>query len=112
MHGTDFADVVGKEPVLIVFATPQLCQSRVCGPTVDIVEQVKAESGDRAAFIHMEVFNDNDPSKGLRPQLRAFHLPTEPWAFIIDRDGRISARFEGAFGAEELSRALDRVTEN
>jgi hypothetical protein len=112
MHGTDFADVLGKEPVLIVFATPQLCQSRVCGPTVDIVEQVKAESGDRAAFIHMEVFNDNDPSKGLRPQLRAFNLPTEPWAFIIDRDGRISARFEGAFGAEELARALDRVTEN
>jgi len=112
MHGTDFADVVGKEPVLIVFATPQLCQSRVCGPTVDIVEQVKAESGDRAAFIHMEVYNENDPSKGLRPQLRAFHLPTEPWAFIIDRNGRISARFEGAFGAEELSRALDRVTEN
>ncbi|MGD9734244.1 MAG: hypothetical protein AB7V58_01355 [Solirubrobacterales bacterium] len=112
MHGTDFADVVGKEPVLIVFATPQLCQSRVCGPTVDIVEQVKAESGDRATFIHMEVFNDNDPSKGLRPQLRAFNLPTEPWAFIIDRDGRISARFEGAFGAEELARALGRVAEN
>lgn len=112
MHGTDFADALGKEPILIVFATPQLCQSRVCGPTVDIVEQVKAEHGDEAAFIHMEVYSDNDPSKGLRPQLRAFHLPTEPWAFIIDRDGRISARFEGAFGAEELSRALDRVAAN
>jgi hypothetical protein len=109
MHGTDFADVVGKEPVLIVFATPQLCQSRVCGPTVDIVEQVKAEVGDRAAFIHMEVYNDNDPSKGLRPQLRAFHLPTEPWAFVTDRDGQISARFEGAFGADELSRAVEKI---
>lgn len=85
MHGTDFADVLGKEPILIVFATPQLCQSRVCGPTVDIVEQVKAEHGDGVTFIHMEVYNDNDPNKGLRPQLRAYHLPTEPWAFIIDR---------------------------
>lgn len=109
MHGTDFADVVGKEPVVIVFATPQFCQSRVCGPTVDIVEEVKAKIGDRAAFIHMEVFNDNDPSKGLRPQLRAFKLPTEPWAFVIDRDGKVAARLEGAFGAEELTEAVEKT---
>jgi hypothetical protein len=109
MHGTDFADVLGKEPIVIVFATPQFCQSRVCGPTVDIVEEVKAKFGDRAAFIHMEVFNENDPNKGLRPQLRAFHLPTEPWAFVIDREGRVVARFEGAFGADELTRAVEKV---
>jgi hypothetical protein len=109
MHGTDFADVVGKEPVVIVFATPQFCQSRVCGPTVDIVEEVKAKLGDRATFIHMEVFNDNDPNKGLRPQLKAFNLPTEPWAFVIDKDGRIAARLEGAFGAEELTQAIEKT---
>ncbi len=109
MHGTDFADVVGKEPVVLVFATPQFCQSRVCGPTVDIVEEVKAKIGDRATFIHMEVFNDNDPSKGLRPQLKAFNLPTEPWAFVVDRDGLIAARLEGAFGAEELTQAIEKT---
>jgi hypothetical protein len=111
MHGTDFADAVGRDPILIVFATPQFCQSRVCGPTVDIVEQVKAKLGDRASFIHMEVFNDNDPGKGLRPQLRAYHLPSEPWAFVIDRQGRVSDRFEGAFGAEELSAAVRKASE-
>ncbi|HYG97280.1 MAG TPA: hypothetical protein VD741_09270 [Solirubrobacterales bacterium] len=109
MHDTDFADVLGKEPILIVFATPQFCQTRVCGPTVDIVEEVKSRIGDRAAFIHMEVFNDNDPAKGIRPQLRAFNLVTEPWAFIIDRNGRISARFEGAFGADELTKAMEEA---
>jgi hypothetical protein len=111
MHDIDFADVVGKKPILIVFATPQFCQTRVCGPTVDIVEEVKARVGDRAAFIHMEVFNDNDPSKEVRPQLRAFNLETEPWAFIVDRDGRVSARFEGAFGAEELTRAVEAASD-
>jgi predicted small lipoprotein YifL len=35
---TDFADVLGKKPVVITFATPLLCASRVCGPVVDIVE--------------------------------------------------------------------------
>jgi hypothetical protein len=109
MHGTDFADVVGTEPVVIVFATPQFCQSRVCGPTVDIAEEVKARVGDRATFIHMEVFNENDPSKGLRPQLRAFGLPTEPWAFVIDSDGGVAARLEGAFGADELTEAVEQT---
>jgi hypothetical protein len=112
MHDTDFADVLGKEPILLVFATPQFCQTRVCGPTVDIVEEVKSRIGDKAAFIHMEVFEDNDPAKGVRPQLRAFKIETEPWAFIIDRKGRIAARFEGAFGADELVRAMEDAIES
>ena len=36
MHERSFADVVGKKPVALLFATPQLCQSRVCGPVVDV----------------------------------------------------------------------------
>jgi hypothetical protein len=107
MHDVDFADVLGKEPILLIFATPQLCQSRVCGPVVDIEEEVKSRIGDQASFIHMEVYNDNEIPKGVRPQLRAFNLETEPWAFVVDRDGRIGARFEGAFGAEELTQALE-----
>jgi hypothetical protein len=110
MHDTDFADALGKEPIMLIFATPQFCQTRVCGPTVDIAEEVKSRIGDDAAFIHMEVFNDNDPSKGVRPQLRAFNLETEPWAFVVDRSGKISARFEGAFGADELTRAMEAAT--
>ena len=102
----DYADVVGKEPVVLLFATPQFCQSRVCGPVVDVAEQVKQLYGDKAAFIHMEIFNDNDPGKDVRPQVRAFHLPSEPWLFAIGRDGRIEAEIEGAFGVEELTRVV------
>ena len=58
----------------------------------------------------MEVYNDNDPNKGLRPQLKAFHLPTEPWAFVIGADGLISDRIEGAFGATELRAAVQNVS--
>ena len=68
MHEDDLADVLGKEPVVLLFATPALCQSRVCGPVVDIAEQVKRERGDDVAFIHMEIYNDNNANKGLRPQ--------------------------------------------
>lgn len=102
----DYADVLGKEPIVLLFATPQFCQSRVCGPVVDVAEQVKQLYGDEAAFIHMEIFKDNDPGKGPRPQVRAFNLPSEPWLFAIDRQGRIEADVEGAFGVDELTRVV------
>lgn len=109
LHGTDFQDVVGKKPVVLVFATPAFCQSRVCGPVVDATEQVKDEVGDGVEFIHMEIYEDNDPGKGFRPQVQAFGLPTEPWVFLIGSDGRIEERLEGAFGVEELSAAVERL---
>ena len=43
---------------------PALCTSRVCGPVVDVAEQVKRDRPDDAAYIHMEIWNDNDPNKG------------------------------------------------
>lgn len=108
-HEVDYADAYGKEPIVLLFATPQFCQSRTCGPVVDIEEQVHAELGNQAAFIHMEVYNENDPGKGVRPQLRAFDLESEPWLFVFDRNGKISTRIEGAFSAEELKQAVEKA---
>jgi len=105
----DFADALGKEPIFLLFATPQFCQSRVCGPVVDVAEQVKQRFGDEAAFIHMEIYENNDPSKGVRPQVRAFHLPSEPWLFAIDRNGVIRAEIEGAFGVDRLTKVVEDV---
>ena len=109
-HEVDYADAYGKEPIVLLFATPQFCQSRVCGPVVDVAEQLKQLDGDKAAFIHMEIYNDNDPSKNVRLQVRAFHLPSEPWLFAIGRDGRIKDVIEGAFGVEELTRVVKGLT--
>ncbi|MDX6622871.1 MAG: hypothetical protein QOE75_803 [Solirubrobacterales bacterium] len=111
MHREDFGEALGEKPIVLLFSTPAFCESRVCGPVVDVAEQVNDEFGDKAAFIHMEVFKDNDPSKGPRPQLTAFGLQTEPWLFVIDKDGTVHTRIEGAFSAEELRQAVRRVTE-
>ena len=110
LHERDFADVVGVEPIVLIFATPALCQSRVCGPVVDIAKQVKAAHEGEAVFIHMEIFKDNELENGFRPQVREWRLPTEPWAFTIDRSGRVAARLEGAFSADELERAVEAAT--
>ena len=112
MHEHDLAHVLGKQPVVLIFATPALCQSRVCGPVVDVTEQVKAEYGDEAAFIHMEIYEDNefDPKNPkLRPQVEAFGLFTEPWLFVIDENGEVTTRIEGAFSVTELEQALEEV---
>lgn len=105
----DYADVLGQEPIVLLFATPQFCESRVCGPVVDVAEQVKEEDGDKAAFIHMEIWKDNEPGTVVRPQVRAFNLPNEPWMFAIDREGRVSSILQGAFGPEALSAAVQKA---
>ena len=107
MHRTNFKDVVGKKPVALLFSTPALCESRVCGPVVDIAAQLKQDYGDRVEFIHQEVYVDNVVEKGLRPPLLAFNLQTEPWLFTVGADGRVAARLEGSFGINEFRGALD-----
>lgn len=108
MHQVDFADVVGKEPVVLVFATPALCQSRVCGPVVDVAQQVADQYKGKAAFIHMEIWRNNEIGTP-RPQVQAYHLETEPWTFLIDRYGVIRDRIEGAFGVSELEDAMRTI---
>ena len=107
LHEDVFADVIGKKPVALLFATPALCQSRVCGPVVDEALQLKSRYGDRIAFIHQEVFAANDPNKGLRAPLQRFNLQTEPWLFTVRADGTIAARLEGSFGLRAFERALE-----
>ena len=106
LHEESFADVVGTKPVALLFATPQLCQSRVCGPVVDIALQLKQQYGDEMDFIHQEVYTDNDPNMGIRKPLQDFGLKSEPWLFVVGKDGKVTARLEGSFGLNAFEQAL------
>jgi hypothetical protein len=105
----NYAEVLGKEPILLLFATPKFCQSRVCGPVVDVAQQAQHEFEGKANFIHMEIYNENDPSQGVRRQVRQFHLPSEPWLFAINREGVVSAVIEGAFGTKLMDKTVEKV---
>jgi hypothetical protein len=109
MHKANFKDVLGKKPIVLIFATPALCQSRVCGPVVDVAQQVADKYEPKADFIHQEVYNNNEIADGLRPQLKAFHLPTEPWTYLIDKEGVIKDRLSGAYGVDELEEAMQTI---
>jgi hypothetical protein len=107
MHSVSFSQLLGKRPIVLLISTPQLCISKVCGPVTDIAVELQHQFGNRITFIHQEVYVDNQPSKGLRPQLKAFHLQTEPWLFAINRQGVIAARLEGAFGLHAITQAIE-----
>jgi hypothetical protein len=111
MHGVSFADALGERPVALLFSTPQLCQSRTCGPVTDIALQLKERYGDEVEFIHEEVYVDNDVEKGLRRPLRALRLQSEPWLFTFDSEGRVAARLEGSFGLDAFERAVRAALE-
>jgi hypothetical protein len=98
--------VVGKKPVALLFSTPQLCESRVCGPVTDVALQLRAKYGDKMEFIHQEVFQNNKREEGLRAPLQAFNLQSEPWLFVIDKNGKVTARLEVSFGVDAFEDAI------
>ena len=100
-----------RVPFVVVFATPHYCTSRTCGPTVEIVDEVRRRSaGSAVRFIHVEVYRDNDPAKGVNRWMTEWNLPSEPWIFVVDRVGVIRARFEGSASVEELEAAVKAVS--
>jgi hypothetical protein len=96
-----------KEPFVVVFATPKFCESRTCGPVVDVVDAVRRRVPG-IGFMHVEIYEENNPALGVNRWVREWKLPTEPWVFLVGRDGRIKAKFEGAVSERELEAAVRR----
>jgi len=94
-------------PFVLAFATPKLCASRTCGPVVDVADEVRRRLGESPVrFVHVEIYEGNDPAKGFNRWVGEWRLPTEPWAFLVGSDGRIKARFEGTVSVRELESAV------
>jgi hypothetical protein len=102
--------LAAHRPFVVSFATPKFCTSRTCGPAVDVVDAVRKRfASSSIRFIHVEVFKDNDPAKGYNRWMRRWGLRSEPWTFLVGRDGRVKAKFEGSVSAAELSAAVRRL---
>jgi hypothetical protein len=109
LHQIRIADAIMQgKPQLIVFATPQFCTSRMCGPVVDVVRGLVPAYGKRVAFIHQEIWQDFASKKAF-PTVEEWRLNTEPWIFIVDSQGIIRAKFEGLVTVRELEVALQQV---
>ena len=101
--------LAAHDPFILTFATPRYCVSRTCGPVVDVVDHVRERyARSRIRFIHVEIYEENNPAKGPNAWVGQWHLPGEPWTFLVGSDGRIKAKFEGSMSARELDDAIER----
>ncbi len=99
-------------PTVLVFATPAFCQTATCGPMLAQVKALHTELGDDDFnWIHVEVYTNLDDPNNLQlvPAVIEWNLPSEPWTFVIDGDGLVAARLEGAMSDEELRAAVEAV---
>jgi hypothetical protein len=95
------------KPFVVTFATPKFCTSRTCGPVVDVVEAARQRFAARGIrFMHVEVFQDNNPARGYNRWMRQWGLASEPWVFLVGGDGRVKAKFEGSVSEAELAAAI------
>ncbi len=102
-------------PLVILFSTPAFCVSATCGPQLEILSSLKDRYRGQANFIHIEVFANPHLIQGDRlaaqrvPAVDEWGLPTEPWTFIVDKKGRIAAKFEQFTPEPVLAAALESV---
>ena len=112
--------VVAKEPFVVAFATPKFCVSQQCGPTLDRLKPI-AERHPKVKVINVEPYLLKDVDGQLQPVLDAngnltptqaaneWHLPTEPWVFVVDRNGIVTRSFMLIFSDEDLDAAMAEV---
>lgn len=110
------------QPFVLVFATPAFCRTATCAPALDVVKSVAAFHKDRVGFIHVEPYELELVNGTLQPVLsdqnlpiaveaaNEWGLPTEPYIFVVDGAGNVTAKFEGVAGAGELETAVAQLT--
>ena len=99
-------------PILALFATPVYCMSQFCGPTTDALEQLSKTGPPDAAYIHVEIYHNY--AKGQINRAAAQWLLrngdlTEPWLFLIGRNGVIIDRWGPLFDPHEVLAELEKA---
>lgn len=103
------ADAVASgKPTVVGFITPGLCETRWCAPVLNSVATVRDSVGDAANFIHIEVYDDFQALTYV-PEMAEWGLQTEPYVFVLDDAGRVTASLAGPLSPRELQQALDEV---
>jgi hypothetical protein len=122
------------KPTALLFATPAFCKTATCGPSLDVMQGLQKQYGDKVNFIHSEVYKypfdqsvqlqqdaiqkaakenraiaPDERSAGLSDAMVAWQLDSEPWLFLIDAKGIVVGRYEGGITKEELGPALEKL---
>lgn len=109
MHTIAIADALALgKPLVALFATPGYCVSQTCAPQLGVVQELKKRYGERASFVHIEIYTDPKNRVPAGPVIE-WGLTSEPWTFLVDRNGLLADKFEGGAPVDELEEALKKL---
>jgi hypothetical protein len=109
LHRTTIAAAIAAHrPAVVVFSTPVFCQSQFCGPVTDMVDDLAKTYGDRASFIHVEVWKDGQ-ARVPNDAVTEWHMDNEPWVYLIGSDGKIVLRLDNVATRAELEPYLKQL---
>jgi len=110
LHDATIAEALRDgRPVLAVFATPVYCVSKFCGPITDMVSELEREYGDRAEFVHVEIWRNYEEqvvNRAAAEWILADETLQEPWVFLVDGDGVIVERWDNVATRQEIEPLL------
>jgi hypothetical protein len=111
LHALSIADALqpAQKPLVVLFATPALCTSATCAPELQAVQQLHSTYSEAANFIHVEIYQYPFDGQHTAATVDEWHLPSDPWTFVVDKGGIVRDRFEGAAPVEELEPSLKAV---
>ncbi len=117
LHAVSVADALAaNRPVIVVVSTPTFCESRFCGPITDSVAILARTTGNKVAFVHLEVWRNFEANE-LNPAAQEWidpsgtHEGNEPWVFVVDRNGMIVERFDNVASDADLRAAVNRIAD-
>ena len=114
LHDTSIADAIeAGRPTVVVISTPVYCASRFCGPITDTIAGLSEQYGDRAEFVHVEVWEDFEAQQ-LNPAVQEWIFDPEaggqePWVFLVGADGTIQGRWDNVLDEQELVGMLEEL---
>ena len=116
LYRTTIAEALASgRPTVVVFASPAFCTNAVCGPQIEVLQQLKDKYSGQANFIHVDFYDNPDEIQGdldrarLSPVVLEWRLPSIEWTFVVDGAGIVSARFEAFATFNEVEEELRRV---
>jgi len=100
------------QPLAFIVATPQFCQTAICGPVLDVL-LAQRDQFPQIKMLHAEVYpSEADAQPGhqkLTEAVEAYHLTFEPVVYLARPDGTIMKRVDTIFDGVELHDALAQL---
>ena len=114
LHQTTVAQAIADHrPVVVVLSTPVYCFSRFCGPVTNAVADLARQYGDRADFVHIEIWKDFDNKQLNDAAAQWIQAPSgqanEPWVFLVGADGTVKARWDNVLNKDQLEQLLQEL---